>query len=445
MAYTRRVLALASVVAGQSAGFACAVRHQGVLPQSTGFAEYIGKFCFDFHPSDAIGAVSVRTLREGNAVSNETQGRLYFMLFSDQRSKWKKARRKWASSTCEEKMADANHVNPVDLSKKSPNTHYNINILERIRPRFWYFTFVSCDGLDLSDLPIRYEVHATNDKWGWQSEFSLDHMGMFAFYLCMTVLFCIAGLATAWGTRWRAAAQDPPMREHPFIQLLTLAYASSCASCMLCLLHYYLFIHDGFGSLRIRFLGIVAGLISNCTMYLLAILASCGWAISGFELPSRRCFLGLVTCVGGVHLMCELYSELLVDQSTQLYSYQGSGGVFSLMLKIFMFCWFAFQVKVSYEEELEEKRRRFYKILGVSMSAWALNVPVTVLLAFQIAPWVRYKVVTIVDILARFLGLCLLSQLFCGPLTPITANNIFIPRDVDGLETASFSEFKDNS
>jgi len=421
----RSTLALALTVAWLASG-ASAASLEGMLPrdQVGDFGLYAGKFCYDYqNSSEVIGQVHVDITREFERPVIP-KGRLYFMIFDDEKGHWKSARRKWGSSTCEEKKADASLTMQLDVWSDKKTTSYEIRIRERLRPRFWYFTFVAC-GLDLSEMPIRYSLHATNDLWGWQSEFSLDHIQLFSVYAMFTVGFGLAALATAWASRWRAAVQDPPLREHPYIQLLTLAYLASTASCGLFLLHYTIFMHNGFGSLRIRFLAVVAGIVANCTIYLVAILSSCGWAITTAVLPNRRCFLGLVTVLGFLTAVCELHAETMVDQSTKLYSYQSTGGVMTLVLKIFMFCWFAFQVKCSYEEELQEKRRRFYKYLGVSMGCWAINVPVMVILAFSLKPWIRYKVVIGVDMAARFLGLCLLSQLFCGPLSPLTALNTF--------------------
>merc|ERR1712194_400615 len=116
-------------------------------------------------------------------------------------------------------------------------------------------------------------------------------------------------------------------------------------------------------------------------------------------------------------------------------SYQSGTGVMTLMIKIFMFCWFSHQTKSTYDDEMHAQHRRFYKVLGFSMSGWALNVPVTVLLAFSMPSWYRYKVVTTVDVAARFVGQALLAQLFCGPLSPISAENTFSSRAMDNIET----------
>ncbi|CAK0830036.1 unnamed protein product [Prorocentrum cordatum] len=44
------------------------------------------------------------------------------------------------------------------------------------------------------------------------------------------------------------------------------------------------------------------------------------------------------------------------------------------------------------------------------------------ILAFMISPWYRFKVVSTVDLMARFLGQAMIAQLLCGPSSPITGS-----------------------
>jgi len=257
-------------------------------------------------------------------------------------------------------------------------------------------------------------------------------MGLPMLYGGFTVAFLLTSLVAAWALRWRAAMQD--LREHPYAQLLLLSYAASAASCFFFLVHYMLLTRNGYGSMRIRFLAALGAVVANCTIFLITILSSTGWAITRTTLPSRRCFLGLVTLVGASTALCELHAATTVDQSTQLYSYQSIPGVLTLMLKIFMFCWFAYQTRATYDEEFHDRRRSFYKVLGISMSLWSVSVPVTVLIAFKLEPWVRYKIVTTVDVMFRFIGQAILLQLFAGPLSPIAAENTFTLGDHNGAD-----------
>lgn len=406
---------------------------EGELPKQKNFQLYTGKFCYDFtNVTDTwAGIIKVTTYRDGPAPKG---GELFFMIFDDEGKHWRKARKHWESSTCEEKRKDASLVTEIVWAPEQQKAEYSIRVREKIRPRFWYFTFVACK-LEM-DAPMRYKIHATNELWGWQQEFSLDHANMLQLYAVFTVLFGLGALGAAWVTRWRPSSKMTRVRQHPYVQLLLLSYVASLASCAFFLIHYIAFTRDGFGSRRVRFLGVLAAIVANCTVFLIALLSSVGWAITTHTLPGRRLFLGAITIVGGLSALCELRSEVTMDESTRLYSYQSPPGVLALMMKIFMFCWFAYQIKITYEEEIEDKIRRYYKYLACSFTIWSLNVPVMVILAFNISPWFRFKVVTTADVLARFLGQVILSQLLLGPLSPLTAENTFPARDTYGLDSA---------
>mmetsp|Transcript_53507 Transcript_53507/g.115625 ORF Transcript_53507/g.115625 Transcript_53507/m.115625 type:complete len:436 (+) Transcript_53507:91-1398(+) len=400
---------------------------QGEFPANEPFGAYVGKFCFDYNTTDlaVVGSAEIKI----DPLFPVDEGVIYLAIFDDERHRWKKIRKNWASRTCEERLSAANQyteiwLNDTDLTRKT-------QIRQHIRPRFWYFTFLSC-GKSFPT-PLKYTVHLVNDSYGWQNEFSLDHMGLFTVYVVFSIAFSLMTLVT-----WCASCGDNGRREHPYIQLLLLSYVASTASCLFQLIHYTLFLLTGYGSMRIRFLGMLAAITANCTVFLIAILASMGWAISRTKLPNRRACLGAIAFVGALSAFCELHAEVAIDESSRLYSYQSAPGVMALMMKIFMFCWFGFQIKIAYEEEKDPRRQRFYKFLAVSFTIWAVNVPITVVLAFLVSPWWRYKVVTTVDILSRFLGQALLAQILCGPLSPITAENTF-----QAQQRVSFREAED--
>jgi len=440
-----RLLLWAWVVGpGSSHRHAEATVVEGRLPEEPNFALFLTKFCYDFlsQEEETVGQVQLDLRRLGPVAEKQwpSSGRLLFLIYDDERVHWTKAQRRWETSTCAEKSAAASDVVDIKLDPGKLETTYIVNIREHVRPRFWYFALAACD-MQIGD-PVRYRMHMKNNIWGWQSEFSLDHMGLFFLYAFATVAFGLATAATAYVAKWEVGPDRPALRDHPFLQLLMLSYVASLASCVLFLLHYALFVRDGSGSKRIRFMAVLASIVANCTIFLIAILSSVGWGITNFVMPNRRCFLGMILFVGGLSALSELHAETTVDDSTKLYSYQSGLGVLSLVLKIFIFCWFAYQTKSTFDEELHARFRRFYKYLGISITGWSLNVPVTVLLAFELSPWVRYKVVTTVEIIARLLGQMLLSQLLCGPLSPITADNTF-PSQQDFQLDANFGQLND--
>lgn len=394
------------------------------------FSQFVGKFCFDYkrgNPAPDVGILDIKLTREGPA----PKGTLNFMVFDDEHQHWKQIRKTWRTSTCQEKAAAASYVAPMIFTDKE-ETKMLLRINEQIRPRFWYMAFVGC-GLE-SAAPVKFQVHATNDLWPWQKEFSLDHMNLIWLHGCFAVGFTIATAATWWKVM-RPDIDTVIMRDHPYVKLLLLSYGASLASCVFFLLHYRAFMHDGHGSQRIRFLGVLAGIVANSTVFLISIMSSVGWAVTTYSLQDHRFFLGSIVLVGGFSAVVELHSDLYMEQETRLYSYQSPAGLIALMAKVLMFCWFSYQMVHTYTIEEQEKPRRYYKFLGVTFTTWSLNVPVVVILAFQLSPWVRYKVVTSVDVAFRFVGQALLAFSLLGPSSPISRENTFSSSpDMIGLE-----------
>eukprot|EP00931_Biecheleriopsis_adriatica_P106279 TRINITY_DN80760_c0_g1_i1.p1 TRINITY_DN80760_c0_g1~~TRINITY_DN80760_c0_g1_i1.p1 ORF type:complete len:453 (+),score=55.50 TRINITY_DN80760_c0_g1_i1:96-1454(+) len=400
----------------------------GSLSNEANVRHFVGKFVFDFRPNldESVGTVTVKARRDGPPLERSRDGRLFFFLFDDERSHWKRVRRHWNARTCDELIQAASLHSEIVLSTEEHEVVYTIQIREHLRPRFWYFAFAACD-LKLNN-PLEYEVHAENDMWPWQKEFSLDHIGLLHCYATYSVMYAVTLGCTVLALR---RGDGPPRREHPYVQLLLMSLCSSVASCCLFSVHYALFMQNGFGSKRIHFMGVLGSIVADCTIFLIAIFASVGWAISTAVLPQRRVFLSAVALVGGLNGLLELRASTMTDLSTKVYSYQSTPGLFSLILKVFMTCWFCYQIRIVHDEETKEKRRKFYKVLGVGFSVWSLHVPVAVVICFILSPWVRYKVVTILDVASRFLWQVLLSWLLCGPLSPLGAENIFTLRDDD--------------
>jgi len=364
---------------------------QGELPtaEEQDFRLFVGKFAYDFREEigQDVGEAILKIKRLGPPIARSDTGRLYFVLYDDERSHWRRVKRDWASRTCKDLKEAASLSTEIDLAAPDKEVDVKISIREHIRTRFWYFAFVGCD-LGKTELPVHFQVHALNSKWTWQQEFSMDHMGLLVVYLVFVVAIPAALLCTVVAS---SSDDGVPRRDHPYVRLLLLSYGLFWASCVFFLLHYGFFAHDGMGSRRIRFLAVLSCIIANCTIFVIVLLASTGFAISTAIMPNKRVYLGAVALVGGLNGYLELHAETATDLSSKLYGLQSTPGLMSLVVKMFMTCWFAFSIRGTHEAERDVRRRNFYKVLGVSYTVWLLHVPVTVLVCFMLAPYVRYK------------------------------------------------------
>mmetsp|Transcript_42620 Transcript_42620/g.120579 ORF Transcript_42620/g.120579 Transcript_42620/m.120579 type:complete len:481 (-) Transcript_42620:196-1638(-) len=410
---------------------------QGDLPPTTNFAAFAGKFCFDAnHEPVPVGHLDIEL--KWPKVMSSGPGKLYFLLFDDRKTHWAQPSEAWESwrhDACRDtsRLKDqASFVNVISDHIDDQKTQFSqvIYIQEHIRPRFWYAVFLACDipaGTNFS-----YTLHATNDLWGWQKEFSYDHMGLIPFFVVCMAGFLLVTCVTFWAVRWRLVSMTDLQGGNPYVQLLVLLCLTSLASSFFFLVHYLRFVDNGHGSLWLRTFGIVSGAVSNCTMLIIVALSSIGWAISCKAVTfSRRCIFAAVFTVAVGSVYCEIRSQVALDVSTRLYAYESTVGVLILMMKVLIFSWALYQIRSTYKGEWEEKNLKFFRVLSVGVACWSLSAPIVALLAFVVSPWWRFGVVMVTEMLARLAGVTLLVGIFSSPLSPIHAQMSAATLDVN--------------
>lgn len=342
--------------------------------------------------------------------------KLWLLAFDDESNHWQQARRDWDTSTCEQKKAFASYSHPVALtfsSTKQP-IEYKVNIVEKLRPRFWYFAVVDC-GMSFLQ-PMDYTLHLQNFELGWQNEFSWDHTSMLELYSVFCGAFFILGIY-CYVAAWKQEIHD-----HPLLRLLSLTHALSVASTLSFAAYYGIFLQNGEQRQHLRFIGVLSSTMTMSTFFLTIMLIGEGWAeVKGFacSIKDKRDFFQAVFVLAGACTFCEIHSEFLVDQSTKLYNYQSVPGVLVLVIKIAMFSWFLHSTRKTLGATQGHQDRTFYKVLLWTLTIWFLSVPVTVIFAWFLDPWYRYKLVTVVDYSSRFTGQVLLSLVLVGSLSPI--------------------------
>jgi len=244
---------------------------------------------------------------------------------------------------------------------------------------------------------------------------------MLPLHVICSVLFLVAILTNVCWIRCRPVPLQQGLAEHPYFKIMMLAYAASTVSCLAKAAHYGKFMQDGYGSNRLRLLGVVSAIVANSTIFIIAMMVSKGWAIGNFSFSNRSIFLSLIAIMGSLSAICELYAEANLDESTTVYSYQSPGGVAACVLKIFFFCWFSHEIKGTHDEEMDRKPKQFYKVFGLAFSIWFASVPITVLLAYMLNPWDQFKIVTAVELVGRLSGQVLISFLLLVPGSPLAA------------------------
>jgi hypothetical protein len=180
-------------------------------------------------------------------------------------------------------------------------------------------------------------------------------------------------------------------------------------------------------------------------VFLTIMMVGEGWAeVKGFAclVKDKIRFFRTVLVLTGACGFCELHDEFVVDQSTKLYSYQSAPGVFALLMKVAMFCWFWRSTQKTLNANLGQVNQTFYKVFLWSLTLWFLSLPVTVMMAWLVNPWVRYKLVAITDLLSKLAVQGLLSFLLCGELSPLSKLEVTMS---SGKSTATEYELMDHN
>ncbi|CAK0830038.1 unnamed protein product [Prorocentrum cordatum] len=136
-----RALCAAAVWAGWHWRTAAGAVLEGDFPAVDGdMSLFLGKFCFDYDRTNSTPAGRLLLNMTFAQESLPSQGKLYFMVFDDEKKHWKDAWRGWNEGDCEYKKQMSSKFDEVKMTGKDLKHRYSLNIKEGLRPRFWYRT-----------------------------------------------------------------------------------------------------------------------------------------------------------------------------------------------------------------------------------------------------------------------------------------------------------------
>ncbi|CAE8610916.1 unnamed protein product [Polarella glacialis] len=426
-------------------------RTWGVLPSgSSTFAEYAGKFCFDFKPvpnfqeKPKVGTIEVSVdgfyepQRSSGAPQSDasegppcwgpcdSQGHLYLVVFDDEQARWQVARNEWGHMGCEEMLHRATFAIYIDLTMGPFNT--TVEVHESIRPRFWYFTFAAC-GIDVVK-PVAFQIHTKNTLQGFQSEFGIDERGGLVLQNLGALAFI--GLVAALRHVAKRATGAEALRSRPLLRILLISATCSAAAASCLSLHLAVFAADGYGLAWIQVLGTAALVAAKATLSVLQLLTAKGWALfySPEELVQRRVMVVTVSGIIIISIACEIHAAYSRDWSTAIYLYESWPGTIILLLNVVLFMEAWRSMRETYRLETSYEVRIFYVSISAASLLYFLTLPITCALASKFNPWVREKYVDRTEVISRFVATAVLGLL----LRPSRLDAMVNARMEEGLE-----------
>lgn len=318
-------------------------RTWGTLPQDRHFVEYVGKFCFDYSKVDEAGLFrfTVEGLVQEAPVEPpptvqpaspcwgpcDPSGGLYLVVYDDEKAHWRSVHKEWATLTCKERLQDASWATRLSPLPVGGALNRTVFVSEKIRPRFWYFSFVSC-GVQEFLKPVEYHIHTENILLGSQHEFGVDHEGMLALHILFTITFVVFSVALRVTTA--VPGRTESFRARPLLRLLVLSGVSSAVGSALLSAHYFTFMNDGVGLPLVEVGAVIMASISKGFLSMLQLLMAKGWVLffSAGEIAWRRftvCTIGAIIIASAA---CEVHGKYSHDWRTTLYLYESWPGLF---------------------------------------------------------------------------------------------------------------------
>jgi len=323
------------------------------------------------------------------------QRELYLALLDDEYFSYPEVSQVWSEATCKDVQRAAKKSIRLDsLQLQTEGGQYlNVPLVEKIRPRWWYIAVASCSA---QAVEISYSMHLRNRLRGWQSELSMDVMGV-----CKTALILCATFGLVLANQFRSvhawmalSGQGQWWRIHPVLLLLT------CSSCLALFgsacwfIYYWHYMQDGEIYETWATLARLGILSAKTIMQLIMLLLAQGQCTCSSDIAwsdHSQLIWGMVA-FGLLSFGLEVWGDTEFWSTSTEFVYDTRPGCLLVAFDIFWLWAYASRSYGTLCRETRVKPRRFYKSYGMLFGAWFAVLPVVAALARVLSPWVRFGI-----------------------------------------------------
>lgn len=380
-------------------------------------AQIITKFCFDFHPdcSDRHCSGHVPGVLEFNVTvrcteqdcSPSSPPHLLIGMMDDEVFSFPGVAQKSSEITCIEvkRLSKSTHNIDWNLIREGGQHSGKINIVQKVRPRWWYVALASCSG---QAVEISYTMHLTNPELGSLSEFSIDTVRVASWVpLLLTVFVALACVQASSVSQWRLSSGRSWIKLHPACRLLSLSTFLAAVGQGCWALHWWTFGVTGvfWQSTEMLARGVTIG--SKTSVSLILLLLAKGQVVCTPDIAWRthRELVCGVLCFGFLCFLLEVWGDSDQRSTTTEYIYDTTAGVLLLLIDgIWLWTYMSTSFQ-TFQAEPRPKPRRFYTTCAPLFALWFASVPCIALFAKVLAPWVRFHLTFLAGGLAHALVL----------------------------------------
>ncbi|ETP35534.1 hypothetical protein F442_16305 [Phytophthora nicotianae P10297] len=361
--------------------------------------QYIGKFCFSW--TSTLDDIAGRIAGE---IETDVDG-LQVAIYDDEALFWNFVMTD-ISCDCYCKVS-AQHTKGV-FNVTATNSHhvtpftFNVDIREHLRPRFWYVALARCVPGGDQYKPSFTEITETNfrkyyfSSWfkihmtqGDGSELPVQQQGLPAIY---AVMAAVAGAA--------AAAQLVAVRRmrqsesfHPIMRILTLVVLFFFLCNALLFIHFTTYEFNGLGVPFFKYAARITDVFVRVGTLLLAMVIAKGWTINSVTLDGQIKLSCVILVILVLYLSMAMWYLVWLDPASTLYIYDSWPGLGICLLQVCVLGWFVNTILETRSYEKASTKRYFFLRMCCLFSVYFVALPIIVLVASFLSPWVREKTV----------------------------------------------------
>ena len=380
---------------------------------------FVSRFCFDYDP-DGKPAGNLRLDVVDPKWTPQEQVPLTVALYNDLDDSWPLALQHLNEWSCRELLnivgtPEQNNGKGIKVQLTAPDQakSASVDVVQKLRPRFWFIVIARCDPTTGRGLPtgdISYELHTLNiQQSGWDHEFGTNERGLNTLYLTFAIvytLFFVVHFVGVWNLRKQL------QYVHPIVKLFSGILAVQVLSVVAYLVHYFKYGEDGVGIVWLLYSGTILDAIARIVFIFLLLLLAHGWTISNDHLHQRWIIAGVL----GVFFVLQVaqlgYSWF--SYNPELTSISKGDFVFQILIVciyLLIGVYFVFMLVVSYVNEIIPPKKKLYLRLGLLFTPWMLGPPMVAVGVLLLDDWVRQKIVLSLQTALTFIAYAALSFL----------------------------------
>ncbi|ALC40969.1 CG9304 [Drosophila busckii] len=304
---------------------------------------------------------------------------------------------------------------------------YVINL--EAEPRFWYVALVACyrnhstckwhshEQLARQSnrstallTTLQYNINLVNLHPNNSAahpltfQYSYDQQNLLEMYLIFLLVYIVLLPMQIYAVR---------LQKHPVTKLFTLSLLSEFISEALITAHFIRYAANGVGEPNMQAAGDVLDILSRNTFMLILLLLAKGWAVTRQQI-SRTGWIILMSIwvpYCAFHVFLYIWDRTEVDIISDIDEYQTWPGWIVLILRTSFMLWFLYELRNTMKYEHSSKKLDFLLHLGASSLVWFIYLPIVAIVALQISPLWRYKLLQGITNSADCMAYCVMTGL----------------------------------